>query len=528
MRNDFYLEAARYSEAFAAAQASGSTERLRRLFARAGDRGNVGALRPLTGFLQHPCPEVAHAAEAAAGKLLDSLGRIVQDWPNIDRLLRTGGDSWHVDPAAVSKDWSTVWLILAACHSNGHARQKAVSLLGARSNLSPLPVLLLRLHDWVPAVRAEASQAFAACLDAYPDADFLRLRSLLGRLACSSRSGEEFRQRLDRRLGNEATDDQLLAALWEPADWWADSQWLRLVQTRPARSRDRLLREALSAPRFWVRRQAALQLMSEVDENELGALVDQLLAGNWSGLRCFALQTLVERAPARAQGVLIEHLTDRQAAVRNTARFYLQRDRQAFDIAAHYRSALSSSAVSRRVAALHGVRECGRTADLELVRPFLASLFSAERTAAVAALGALGGGRQFEELWTALSDPSSRVSRAAERALARSAREISAADLRKIIDGAGPSHAVWNALRLIQSVSLWPRLPLLLQAAASNDARRAAWARDALGTWIRDANKGFTRPSAIVLAESREALAGVSHRLDASLNSELSARLAAA
>ncbi len=96
-------------------------------------------------------------------------------WPTFDRLLRR---AWWDFPAismnpatppefygylaelAPPEPARVPALMLAACHGNGFLREKALRKLAATPDAAALPILALRIDDWVPEVSAAALEAW--------------------------------------------------------------------------------------------------------------------------------------------------------------------------------------------------------------------------------------------------------------------------------------------------------------------------------------------------------------------------------
>jgi len=129
--------------------------------------------------------------------------------PALDARLREGylappashNSWWDLTPAslghlAVETDHDLLLVGLCASHPNGHVREQAVVRLAHSNPDVALPFLLLRVNDWVPAVRLRARTAVVALLLPAAAAALVRCHCSIGlpwhggwrTTICSSRS----------------------------------------------------------------------------------------------------------------------------------------------------------------------------------------------------------------------------------------------------------------------------------------------------------------------------------------------------
>lgn len=435
-----------------------------------GEQREVGALAHLALLL----PAQDALAEAVATAIAQTLVALpIHGYPELETLRQLAWSegephAWPtLAPQAVPRlatlrdGWAA--LAMASLHRTGFVREAAVRALGERlaDDGAEIPLLLLRLNDWVPEVRRAAMAALAARIEVrYADA-LWRAWPLVGRL----------------REQRRADHGRIIR--------WIE-MLLRTPEARPALTR------ALASPDRRVRRPAAqvaldgeavdARLVERLLDDEdgivrlLGAQQLARLSGSArvaaqtraledlsAAVRRTALDTL-EGDAATQQRLLTARLGDCQRNLRELARGRLQALVGHFDFAAHYRRLLAAPAnTPGLLAALAGLGECGVEDDVVALDPFVADGRAKVRGVALQALAALDGD-SVGFLVDALVDPSRRVARSAARVLQRRSRKGLHELLVAVVESnVAPPHARGFALAVICSATPWTRLAWLLE-----------------------------------------------------------------
>ena len=181
-----------------AASSSAGPGRARRLTAALealAARGESAAIVPVAAVLLDADAGIAQAAAAALEGLWPRLPPALL--PTLDWAMRrewwgNGGPCWPpVVPADLGRlpRGATVPALplgLLSMHPSGHVRQAALvrldgSFAGGDGG-GEIPFVLLRLDDWVPAVRQQAEAAVERRLTVADRSTYLRHLDLLGRL----------------------------------------------------------------------------------------------------------------------------------------------------------------------------------------------------------------------------------------------------------------------------------------------------------------------------------------------------------
>lgn len=403
---------------------------------------------------------------------------------------------WH---AAPSLDDPSLQLA-ASCHASGHVRERAVRRLATRQDGRELPFLLVRLNDWVPQVRAVASDALARRIA------LTRVDAWVGVLpaVCALRD----KGRADHTALCYAVENLIVGAD-------GDGAWRHASTAQPRAVRRALVALACRHPRSLPPRR--LSLLS--DDDPVVALgvaraivtrtpdaVDALTAG-WAAphaaVRRVVFARLVHHTPD-ADALIAAAAIAADRGLRALARHEWRR--RGVEARARYRSALAQATGPERFALLRALADVAEKDDAPLLRPLLADASVRARLLAVTVLA------RWEALSLApmLDDPSPKVVWAAGRALRPEARLLDVEWLRARIASA-PRPTALAALRIAMGLSPWRALAIAARAAVHDDdviAERAArlFAR---GAWCL-----FVAPRADEATDVRAALAAGRSRLE--------------
>lgn len=508
---------------------AGAGRDLEALIAQIGGTGELAAIPALVRFL-FETPALAQAASRAIATILGR--QPVRLYKALDEFRYFFLDDLHTEEgehlrrhglqadgvaalAQLPEGWAALGVV--TCHPNGYVREAAVRALARRGEEThpEIPLLVLRLNDWVPQVRSAALEALEARL-APPFADaFVAAWPLIEHLGEQRRAAHGgFIQRVLTLLGSPAARPALLRGT-ASLDGPTRRASFRLALTPPATSPADLecLHRALSDTDLLIRRHAVRHLATLPPGPPRDELVLQALADASAAVRRDAFVLLDTVPPATRRQRLADVLFDGSPFLRAHARTALATLDPAVDATARYRGSLSTGPTgsigpagpigpaARLRGALLGLGECGGDDDVLLLLPFLEDGRSKIRLAALQALAMLDR-ESIEPLVDALSDPSPRVSRTAARMIVRRPRPGLLDRMLELAEvHLSPAHVRRHALDVILSARAWTRLPYLLRAAASKHQALAALALARLSAHTTE------RPTPAELAAVEQALA---------------------
>ncbi len=386
----------------------------------------------------------------------------------IDRELRRcyapctvlGVERFLLEPEAL-------WLLAAlSCHRSGYVRAAA---LGHLADLDgdgwALPFALVRLNDWVPAVRARAVALVEQHLVLDRTSRWLECLPLVMRLESWTRADHSaMRERILGNLSNEL----LWQALQSPDRLLRRALYPALLERGP---RQEVLSRALADPDLVIRLWACRQ------EPHSDELLEQMLASTSAAVRTRGLLGWGRSHPVPEWARF-----DPSPSVRQVAR-YLE---PSLDYRGLYRQAIAEG--RQLEVSLAALVNCGRREDAELGRALLDHPRPRIRRRALELVAALDRDDSLELL----------LDRGAYRALAPVAGRLDPADLfaRLTPENAAP------LLGLLRQGSKWTGLSYLLRAATRfpDEVERE------LAVWLKHYNLRQVPPTREELAACRAAL----------------------
>jgi HEAT repeat protein len=458
--------------------------------------GEIAVAEPLAapllaGLLVIDSEDLRQAAAYVVGQLVDQV--LPEDFVQFDEACR---NEWSCETASTSawrrlkpSDVSRLGLLpraaacvgLASCHGNGYVREAAVNELANVTDGTELPFLLLRLNDWVRAVRESALAPVLHRIIPGNLGLFLEHSALVARLRICGRGEHEcVLSEITALLRRPEGLPQLEAALHsasrpqrrEAMKLLADAPWpdSKPIFETAAGSRDATLR-------LW----ACRRLVRELDVEALQAWALKLVRDSFMPVRRESLQVLAERFPAEARSLLLAALADGHASVREVARHWLHKWQPEFSFPDHYRNLLLDK--TPRAAAILGLGETGNAGDARLLVPHLTSSTISVRKAAMRAVAALDGDAYAGFFLANLADGHPGISHEAVRAL-RHRTPLVAMHLPPLLAAAQPAHVRRNAFKLSLGQPFWERGAFLLKALRDDDAQIAQMARRAFHAWL--------------------------------------------
>ncbi|OWQ90343.1 hypothetical protein CDN99_13330 [Roseateles aquatilis] len=400
------------------------------------------------------------------------------------------------------------WLPLLESRS-GYQRQEAIQALASMRSHEALPLLLRRVNDWVPEVRAAARLAVLPylqddCLPAWRGAMPALAEILRGRRADHGpllKVVAEFLRTPDR-AGLLRGSSPLLRRWLTAAEWQAAPEPRRLAMLA-----ERLRDSDVAAARW------ALDRVEELCEAASRPPLWLIGCANAHGLvRAHALRRLRDEVPSMGDTMASRLALDRHALVRAVALAQLRKNGDLGTVVARAEEQLSAPALTPRGAApallfLAVVDPKGATARCER----LVGMTGADRTrtalrvlALQHLIAATDGDAQMHWMTSALADDHAKVQRVASVAIARGAIPPSPEVLLPIVLAHGDLGALCRGLGILRYRSLWRQFRALLDLsiAALPEGGAEAVTR-AFVQWDASTRIGVSPPAAPVADELR-------------------------
>jgi HEAT repeat protein len=385
----------------------------------------------------------------------------------------------------------TLLIQMSTMHPNGYVREEAVKRIGLIKDGSELPYLLVRLNDWVPAVRRITLDAIIARLVPAYASHFLDNLVLVIRLESAHRNDHKnCLEKIYGLLQAPSVSDQLIAAL-NDADKRVRRKCLDLLLAGTGNDLDKALESAWSSTDTVLRTRALNHIASLPPSPRVRLQLLSAFRDPFFTIRREALRYLLKLFPEESRDRLAQALFDPSASVRASARFHL-RELGVRNIADIYRRALGGASEPKLYTVLSGLAEIGNGEDFKLIQPFLTHARASVRKAAVRGVARLAGDQGAALLFPLIWDASPGVSRQARQGLIPNATELGGERLLELALGTDHVHVWTNALALMAALSKWDAVLYLARVINRDDARKTALA------WllIVRINPQFLRPSA--------------------------------
>lgn len=377
---------------------------------------------------------------------------------------------------------------------DGHVREKAVRLLGEFDSGLELPFLLIRLNDWVPAIRSIAREAVRARLKPAYAVHFAANIALVYKLLLWRRADHagvlgwiiEYLRQPDCRVA--------VAGLFDSPDVKIRRLVFRLLAHPQQAGYAAVVRRALQdrdpTIRFWAMREARLHFLGE----EVEAVARQAINDRFARVRAQALYVYAEQLPEEAPPLLKAALMDLAPVVRRIARHYLA-SIEPVDFRAFYLAQLDMPSVREKSIAVTALGDLGTAADADLLLPYAQADSPRLRVAALHALARLDGDRCVDEFLLALLEGPPSVSKAGACALSG---RVALLDLdllwEEFREQASPSVRD-RVLGLLFKATKWDRLYYAISALSHANPQVVAVARAQIELWFADYNSSALQPT---------------------------------
>jgi len=386
-------------------------------------------------------------------------------------------------------------LRLASCHPNGFVREAALVRL-ATSGIAgtDVPFLIIRLNDWVPAVRKTADRLFRAAVSRMDATDLLPGVSMLPWIQQAG-----LRKEL-QWVASSVTDslDRPLAAYARRLAIRSDDRTIRLEGFRALARTGELDLETVTRALMDTDPLIAGATLSAAFSGTLGSqqsLLRTALRSPHGSIRALAIRECAVDTDTVSNTLDPILLFDRSAAVREAARlvYHDLPPEAALEIGLE---AIRSGRARQRAAALLGLAELGpRIDDIEsILEEFRIDESARVRASVIRCRHHLNGRLQAKEILRGLADPSSRVARTTARLAARN-RSVPVADLWNEVIGGQARHTRRYAFQMLSRGGKWTSLQYILKARRLPDLDIRELAEIELGCWFQRMNRSFTKPT---------------------------------
>ncbi len=471
------------------------------------DRGEPRAILYLRELLLARRSAVRDAAAAAILQLIAVVQPRDATW--FDELMRLG---WLPSPVITPRQWtrldpkrlgsalsrfpdSSAALILSMSHSSGFVREAAMKHPRAPLTGAALPIVCVRLRDWVPQVRAAALTCWLQLLSTAELPDLVALLPLtlrLGELAATAELDGGLLRMHERLAEGEARGFELGSRAPDPVVRRHCFERLLTLGAGPGHLADAALRDPDPLVQEWALR-GPTEAMPAAARREL---LERAAGSKRARVQVRALQLLWRLDPEAARPFLEEALLAPSATVREFAVWALEGS-GVLDAAEFYRNMLADLRGRARVSAVAELGRRGTATDAELVTELLEDESGPRAyAAALRALGELSPGTARQYAADAIRSDARRVARAGRDLMLRDAEGVPCRDLVQVVGTAGAEHSRLYALAVLRRrCGKWLHLTVVLELLLQGGEPRMRVARDGLREWLRTFNRNTVRPT---------------------------------
>ncbi|HLZ00179.1 MAG TPA: hypothetical protein VKT33_14055 [Candidatus Angelobacter sp.] len=402
---------------------------------------------------------------------------------------------------------------MASFHFNGYVREQALRRLAAVKNGSEIPLLLLRVNDWVEEVRDTAQRLVRDRLTINYAPFFVNNLVLVTRLQLGRRGRPQAIFGAIEALLKDKDSQYALRAGLDSQDTETRRACYRLAFGSGLLDQEFVTERALSesdpAIRLW-----GVHNLSLVSNSVTAARL-LLRAGTdrFAPVRRKALQVYSERFPELAAPWLKQALMDSLPSVRGYAQFQLGKQSD-FDLRQFYLEALAKSDTMSLCSAISGLGEVGASSDTALIVRYVSHEVPKVRRAALRTLLRLHADDFVDVFVERLSDRAPAVSREAMKGLNKAIHLIAGERVWRIFVGTAAVHTRRNALFLISRLSKWESIGYLVEALCADNECLKKLAETYVRRWHWQFNRSFAAPANEQMERLKAAIERCGDRLD--------------
>lgn len=372
-------------------------------------------------------------------------------------------------------EWPIELWALFTMHPCGYIREAAVTQIATHSDASlSVPILLVRLNDWVPQVRDAASAAVQRLIQTAPVTDWVPSIGLLGTLRGRSRADHTL---IERQIAavflRPDNREHFIAAIRSPDR--KTSRWAVRVALRvPEAERGGFLELAIESSDLLNRSRAAEEIRRWKTCPNRDELLRRMRRDPYMPVRRQALYAALETPLPERIAHLKRALLDRHVSMRHAARVYLAelsaQEGLAFDPRQFYLSIIGDPSTPDHARALAGLGDAGTPEDVRHLHTFVTTGYpDASAAAAVRAIGLLGRLQNLSSFQQWLADPRPAVSNQACIALIAAGTATDRGAVRQVLTTSPYAHARLNATRVLLSADRFDALADAIEHAGTTD-----------------------------------------------------------
>jgi HEAT repeat protein len=255
----------------------------------------------------------------------------------------------------------------------------------------------------------------------------------------------------------------------------------RIALDHPGEHRRRVIKCGLASDDGVLRLWSCRAVPSALGGDDLKSILDKLKNDRFMPVRRETLRIRAQHFPASARAIWEGALLDSNAAIREVARYELNK-LGSFDAAAFYRNTIANEPAN--IAGLCGLGEAGDVSDVAMLRSYLTSPTPGHRRAALRGIASLAEEAAVADILRCLDDVSPAVVREAQKNIAPLLYLVDAERLFQLSSGNRPWHVRRTACRLIFELGKWKSLPWLIRLSVHEDQRIAQLAQELAAAWF--------------------------------------------
>jgi hypothetical protein len=259
-------------------------------------------------------------------------GSTSEDLILLDELVRSSwvfgcpySESWsRLEPRELAKlvgpgEPGVSLLRLSSFHTDGFVREEAIRRLNLIYDGSELPYLLIRLNDWVPAIRRLSQDTVLARVRANYIGHFVKNLPLVVRLENTQRTDHsQVLKAITQLLSTPSARPVMVAGLNDTSRVVRRACFRILTNNTPDDLQELLL-AALRVDDPIIRLWSARKILTEFHEDQLSEVISILSHDRYAPVRLEMLRAWVNCFPTRSNEILKSSLLDQSASVRDEA-----------------------------------------------------------------------------------------------------------------------------------------------------------------------------------------------------------------
>ena len=392
---------------------------------------------------------------------------------------------------------------LSSFHPNGYFREKAIIALSDMKTGGAIPYLLIRINDWVRAVRITSKKQLLRYTKSEYAEYFVNNLPLVLRLKeCSRDEHVDVIDAVVSIISSEEGSKRLIDGLKSADSKVRLACYKIILQIKVMDNRsiiNYLIKDNNPYNRLFVLR----NIRQKITQDEFIDISQLLLQDKFAQIRIFAIELLYSFMQKESITILEKSLFDNNQSVRELSRYLLSKHNK-YDFAAIYRNEIEKS--ERLYPSICGLGEIGNINDSEIVVKFMESDVVKIVKASINALAKLDMQGHNDKILLFLNDDRVGVSKAAKRVLSKEVNVGDAYIIYRIFEKATYNHVKINSCVLLCSLSKWNSIRYIIEFCADKNEDVSLLGQISLQGWKLKYNKSFTTPNSNQIKEIREVL----------------------